>query len=29
VRPVETVPGIRGSRIKDNDGGGEFEYNVL
>jgi hypothetical protein len=24
MRPVETIPGMRGGRIKENDGGGEF-----
>jgi hypothetical protein len=28
MRPVETIPGIGGGRIK-NDGGGEFNYDVL
>jgi hypothetical protein len=29
MRPVETVPGMRGGEIKENDGGGEFSYEVL
>jgi hypothetical protein len=29
MRPVETVPEIWGRRIKENDGGGEFNYNIL
>jgi hypothetical protein len=28
MRPVETVPGM-GERIKENDGGGEFKYDVF
>jgi hypothetical protein len=24
MRPVETIPGKRGGRIKENDGGSEF-----
>jgi hypothetical protein len=24
IRPVETIPGIGGQRIKENDGGDEF-----
>jgi hypothetical protein len=28
VRPVETIPGM-GGRIKENDGGGEFNYDIL
>jgi hypothetical protein len=26
---VETIPGMRGGRIKENDGGGEFNYVIL
>jgi hypothetical protein len=26
MRPVETIPGIGGGRIKENGGGGEFKY---
>jgi hypothetical protein len=29
MRPVETIPGMWGRRIKENDGGGEFNYNIL
>jgi hypothetical protein len=29
MRPVETIPGIRGGRTKENDGGGEFIYDIL
>jgi hypothetical protein len=29
VRPVETIPGMEGGRIKENDGGGEFNYDTL
>jgi hypothetical protein len=29
MRPVVTVPGMRGGRIKENDGGGEFNYDIL
>jgi hypothetical protein len=29
MRPVETVPGMGRGRIKENDGGGEFNYVVL
>jgi hypothetical protein len=27
-RPVETIPGM-GGEIKENDGGGEFIYDIL
>jgi hypothetical protein len=27
--PVETVPGIRGGRMKESSGGGEFKSNVF
>jgi hypothetical protein len=27
--PVETVPGIRGEGIKENDGRGEFKYDTF
>jgi hypothetical protein len=27
--PIETIPGIRGGREKENDGRGEFSYNIL
>jgi hypothetical protein len=29
MRPVETIPGMRGGGIKENDGEGEFNYNIL
>jgi hypothetical protein len=29
MRPVETIPGMRSRRIKENDGGGEFSYDIL
>jgi hypothetical protein len=29
VRPVETIPGIGGRRIKQNDGGDEFKCDTL
>jgi hypothetical protein len=29
MRPVETVSGIGGEGIKENDGGGEFNYDML
>jgi hypothetical protein len=29
MRPVEIIPGIGGLGIKDNDRGGEFNYDVL
>jgi hypothetical protein len=29
MRPVETISGMRGGRIKENDGGGEFNYDML
>jgi hypothetical protein len=29
MRPGETIPGIGGERIKNNDGGGEFNYDIL
>jgi hypothetical protein len=28
-RPVETLPGMGGRGIKENDGGGEFNYDIL
>jgi hypothetical protein len=28
-RPVETIPGIREERIKENDGRNEFNYDIL
>jgi hypothetical protein len=29
VRPVETIPGMEGGGIKENNRGGEFKYNIL
>jgi hypothetical protein len=29
IRLVETIPGKEGSRIKENDGGDEFNYDIL
>jgi hypothetical protein len=29
MRPVETTSGMEGGRIKKNDGGGEFNYDIL
>jgi hypothetical protein len=29
MRPVETIPGMEGERIKENNGGGEFIYDTL
>jgi hypothetical protein len=29
MRPVETIPGIGGGMIKENDGGGEFKYSIF
>jgi hypothetical protein len=29
MRPVKTIPGMRGDGIKENDGGGEFKYDIL
>jgi hypothetical protein len=29
MRPVETIPGMEGGVIKDNFGGGEFNYDIL
>jgi hypothetical protein len=29
MRPVETVPGMGERGIKENDGGGEFNYDVF
>jgi hypothetical protein len=29
IRPVETIPGIGGGRIKENDGGSEFKYDIF
>jgi hypothetical protein len=29
MRPVETIPGMGGRGIKENDGGGEFNYDIF
>jgi hypothetical protein len=29
MRPVETIPGMGGEGIKENDGGDEYKYNIL
>jgi hypothetical protein len=29
MRPVETIPGMGKGEIKENDGGGEFNYDIL
>jgi hypothetical protein len=29
MRPVETIPIIGAGRIRENDGGGEFSYDIL
>jgi hypothetical protein len=29
MRPIETVPGMGVGWIKENDGGGEFNYDLL
>jgi hypothetical protein len=29
MRPVETIPGMGGGGIKENDGRGEFNYDIL
>jgi hypothetical protein len=29
MRPVETIPGMGGGKIKENDGGGEFNYDIV
>jgi hypothetical protein len=29
MRPVETIPGIREEGIKENDGGGKFNYDIF
>jgi hypothetical protein len=29
MRPVETIPGMGEGRIKENGGGGEFNYDIL
>jgi hypothetical protein len=29
MRPVDTIPGMGGGRIKENGGGGEFKYDIF
>jgi hypothetical protein len=29
MRPLEIIPGMRGEGIKENDGGGELNYDTL
>jgi hypothetical protein len=29
MRPVETIPGMGAGGIKENDGGSEFNYDIL
>jgi hypothetical protein len=29
TRPVETVQGMKGQGIKENDGGDKFKYNIF
>jgi hypothetical protein len=29
MRPVKTIPRMRGWEIKENDGEGEFKYDIL
>jgi hypothetical protein len=29
MRPVETIPGMGAGEIKENDGGGEFKYDIF
>jgi hypothetical protein len=29
IRPVETIPRIKGRGIKENEEGGEFNYDIL
>jgi hypothetical protein len=29
MRPVETIPGMGGGVVKENDEGGEFHYDIL
>jgi hypothetical protein len=28
-RPVETIPGMKGEKMRENDGGGEISYDIL
>jgi hypothetical protein len=29
MRPAETIPGMEGEKITENDGGSEFNYDIL
>jgi hypothetical protein len=29
MRAVKTIPGMAGGRVKENDGGGEFNYDIF
>jgi hypothetical protein len=29
MRPVDTIPGVEGGGIEENDGGGEFQYDTF
>jgi hypothetical protein len=29
MRPIETIPGMGGGRIKKNEGGSKFNYDML
>jgi hypothetical protein len=29
MRPIETIPGMGGGKIKENDGGAEFNSDIL
>jgi hypothetical protein len=29
MRPVETIPGMEMGKIKENDNGGEFKYDIF
>jgi hypothetical protein len=29
MRSVESIPGVEGEEIKENDGGDEFNYDIL
>jgi hypothetical protein len=29
MRPAETIPGMKGGKIKGNDGWGEFNYDIF